>query len=280
MQILGRDRKELLPFDEVKGLLKPKTETYVGMKTIPVDKIVGSEGRYYDFTHSYLPKKEMLRSRWMRVDQAHLKDIVLPPIKVFRLGGGYFVRDGNHRVSVARMQGVEFIDAEVVELDSEIEITPDMTQEDLKQKIVEYERQRFINESGLAGVLDMHEIYFTAPGRYAEMLNHIYVHKYYLNQDKDYELSLEEAAESWYRNYYLPVIRVLKEEDVLSYFPGRTPADMYMWIVKHWDELKEKYGDNLTLNEAARDYTRKFGAGWWKRFFEMLKHGRQKIKKS
>lgn len=265
IQLLGKERKELLPFDEVKGLVKPQSENYLGVKTIPVDKIVGSEGRYYDFTHTYLPKKEMLRSRWVSVDKAHLQNIVLPPIRVFKLGGGYFVRDGNHRVSVARMQGVEFIDAEVIELDSVISITPDMTQEDLKREITDYERKEFIENSGLGDVLDMEEIRFTAPGRYRELLNHIYGHKYYINLDKKEEIPLKEAAESWYKHVYLPVVELMKKEKVLSRFPRRTQADLYIWIVKHWDDLKRKYGEHFPLEDAAKDYSSKYGSGFLKR---------------
>lgn len=118
---------DLLSFYEVTALLKPRHETYLGMKTIPIDKIIGSEGRYHDFTLAFYPKKELLRTRWESVDRAHHQYVNLPPISVYKLGDWYFVRDGNHRVSVAKTQGVAYIDAEVVELDSEIPIEPGMT---------------------------------------------------------------------------------------------------------------------------------------------------------
>ena len=109
---------DLLSLYEVTKIIKPKKETYLGMQTIPVNKIIGSEGRYRDFSSAFYPKKEMLRNRWTSIDRARMDDIVLPTISVYSLGGNYFVRDGNHRVSVAKSMGVEFIDAEVVELDS------------------------------------------------------------------------------------------------------------------------------------------------------------------
>ena len=129
---------DLLSLYEVTKIIKPRKETYLGMQTIPVDKIIGSEGRYRDFSSAFFPKKEMLKSRWTSIDMARLEDVILPPISVYSLGGNYFVRDGNHRVSVAKSMGVEFIDAEVVELDSQIELEPGMTLKQIKARAVEY----------------------------------------------------------------------------------------------------------------------------------------------
>ena len=77
--------------------------------------------------------------RWMRVDVAHYQDIILPPIKIFEIGGVYFVRDGNHRVSVAKAKGGEFIDAEVTSLTSAIAITPEMSLDQLREAVIDFE---------------------------------------------------------------------------------------------------------------------------------------------
>lgn len=105
-------------------MLKPGNETYLGMKTVPVKLIVGSESRYQDFDNRFFQKKMHLKTRWEHIDMAHIQDINLPPITLYELGGLYFVRDGNHRVSVAKAKNVEFIDAEVVSLQSEIHLNP------------------------------------------------------------------------------------------------------------------------------------------------------------
>lgn len=274
MKLLKVERSELLAFYDVKELLKPKRESYLGMRTIPVDKIVGSEGRYYDFTHSFLPKKELLRNRWVNIDKAHLASINLPPIRVFKLGGCYFVRDGNHRVSVARTQGVEFIDAEVVELDTEISIDPSMTREELWMKVVAYEREQFIKyiqQHDIGNVLNLNMIRFSAPGRYQEVISHILVHKYYLNEGKEEEISMKEAARSWFNSVFSPIIGIIKRERILRRFPRRTPGDLYMWVVKHWDELKGKFGQDFSLEEAAMDYSSRFGKNLWARFWRYFK---------
>ena len=216
---------DLLSLYEVTSIIKPKSECYLGMKTIEVKKIIGSEGRYHDFSAAFLPKKEMLRYRWERVDAARMEDVILPPISVYSLGGYYFVRDGNHRVSVARSQGVEFIDAEVVELDSQIKLEEGMTMRTLKNRVVEFERNQFLRQYRTIP-LPIISIVFSTPGAYPEMVNHILVHKYYINMDRKEEISFEEAAQSWYDNVYTPIADVIKEEDLLFYYPGQTVGDL------------------------------------------------------
>jgi hypothetical protein len=259
LSALTPERQRLLSLENVKNLLKPHTESYKGMQTVPINKIVGSEGRYKDFTSAFLPKRDFSRGRWESVDRAHLTDVILPPIKLYEIGGVYFVRDGNHRVSVARMQGREMIDAEVIELDTEISITPGMTNEDLKREVIAYEKHQIFEDTRLREVVPEGEIDFTEPGRYEELLRHIQGHKYFLNQDREEEIPFLEAAQSWYRNLYRPIIRIIREENILSRFPGRTHSDLYMWIIKHWDELKKKYGNDFSLKIAALDFSQKYG---------------------
>ena len=244
---------DLLSFYEVTSIIKPKSETYRGMQTIPVSRIIGSEGRYHDFSSAFFPKREMLRNRWESVDRAVLSDIVLPPISVFSLGGYYFVRDGNHRVSVAKAQGVEFIDAEVVELDSQIPLEEGMTMKTLRRRGVTYERNAFIQQYK-PSYLPMGEIVFTSPGAYPEMVNHILVHKYFINQNQKEEIPFEQAAVSWYKNVYAPIVKVIREEHLLFQFPGSTEGDMYLWIVRTWDDMKrQKKNQNIPIEEAAEE---------------------------
>ncbi|MFP4331526.1 MAG: transcriptional regulator, partial [Spirochaetaceae bacterium] len=146
--ILNRDKRRLLSLDEVKEVVRPRGETYRGMQTVPISRIVGSEGRYRDFNKGFLPKHERLRGRWTSIDRAHLQDVILPAIKLYEIGGVYFVRDGNHRVSVAKAQGVMAIDAEVTSLDSEIELPEDITQDKLRKAVIEHERKLFHKRTG------------------------------------------------------------------------------------------------------------------------------------
>lgn len=241
---------DLLSFYEVTKLIKPEAEAYKGMQTIPVRSIIGSENRYHDFSSAFYPKNISLQRRWESVDAANIDDVILPPISVYKLGQWYFVRDGNHRVSVARSRGVEFIDAEVVELTSKIQLEEGITLNEIRHRVVAYERQRFIEQFNPT-YLPMDRIVFTAPGSYPEMVNHILVHKYYMNQGIKEELTFEQGATDWYQNVYLKIAEAIENEHLLMEFPGQTEADMYMWLVRKWDEMK-RLNKKATENDAAK----------------------------
>lgn len=257
--LLDPERERLLPLEEVIALLRPTGETYVGMKAVDVDKIVGSEGRYRDFNRHFLPRKEHLKSRWTSIDRANYEDVPLPPVRLYEIGGLYFVRDGNHRVSVARSRGQASIDAEVTSLDAQLAIKQGMTLEDIKRQVLGYEKRRFYERTGFGAATGDEGLDFTSTGRYDEILEHILVHKYFVNQGLARELSLTEAIWSWYENVYRPIVLAIEEEGLLSRFPGRTASDLYVFIVKHWDELKRKYGLGFPIAAAARDYGERYG---------------------
>jgi hypothetical protein len=264
------DRRNMLSLDEVKELLKPKTEIYLGMRTVPVDRIVGSEGRYRDFNRRFLPRYEYLRSRWMRVDMANIQDLILPPIKLYELGGLYFVRDGNHRVSVAKVKGVQDIDAEVVSLGTEIALDGSMSRQDILKSVIRWERERFLEKTGYGRLFPPEELEFSEPGRFDEIVQHIFTHKYFINQNYRREIPLDKAIASWHYNVFKPIIDIIREEGLLLRFPGRTAADLYVWIVGHWDALKQKYGDDYSMVAAARDYAHRYGRGVWVQFLDGL----------
>jgi hypothetical protein len=108
--------ERLLSFEEAKSELVRSSQAYRGMRVVEVEKITGSVGRYRDFDTEFLPRKGYMGERWSRVDSAYHEGVELPAVSLYKIGDRYFVRDGNHRVSVARYHKVATIDAEVVEL--------------------------------------------------------------------------------------------------------------------------------------------------------------------
>jgi len=255
---MDTDRDRLLSFNDVKDILKPKNQVYLGMQTVPVALIVGSEGRYRDFTRYFLPKADHLRNRWIRVDEAHLKDVILPAVQLYEIGGVYFVRDGNHRVSVAKMQGVEFIDAEVIGLSSQVNLQPGMSVDQLRMALIAYEKGIFYENTNFGNLTGDESLDFSTPGRYDVIYNHILVHKYFMNESQEAEMPFNEALVSWYKDVYDPTIKVIRRQRLWLNFPGRTEGDLYVWIIKHWDFLKRKY-HAYSLSDAAGDFSRKYG---------------------
>lgn len=117
-----RSCNDLLPFAQVWKHIQMAEHRSVGTDCIPLDDIVGSNGRYRDFDLTFLPRRREMDDRWVNVAQAYYEGIQLPPVRLYKVGGAYYVVDGNHRVSVARVLGQDSIRADVVEI-----VTPDLT---------------------------------------------------------------------------------------------------------------------------------------------------------
>jgi hypothetical protein len=113
---LRRECNRLLAFDEVvrKGRLAHNRRG-LGLRDVEVSKIVGSVGRHEAFDRGFMPTQASLAERWKRVDRAFHRGLDLPPVRLYKIGDSYFVEDGNHRVSVARYQGIETMEADVTE---------------------------------------------------------------------------------------------------------------------------------------------------------------------
>ena len=269
--LLSPEEASLISLNDVKQMIKPNNETYVGMKVIPIEKIVGSEGRYKDFDNRFFPKSTHLKNRWQHVDEAAIQDITLPPIKVYEIAGLYFVRDGNHRVSVAKTRGTEFIDAEVVSLQSEIKLKKADSLKEIIKQIINYEKRVFYSETGFGDITDYWCLDFSSTGRYDVIYNHILTHKYYLNQNKDTEISMEEAIKSWFYNVYFPLVSIIREKYILRSFPNRTLGDLYVWTVRYWDDLKQKFGGDVPMDLAVKDFEKHYKIPVYKRIINRIK---------
>jgi hypothetical protein len=105
----------LLAFEEARRAIRADNRFYVGRRVVEVSKIVGSVDRHREFDRGFMPARARMAEKWKRVDRAFHRGVELQPVRLYKLGDAYFVEDGNHRVSVARYQGVEWIDAYVTE---------------------------------------------------------------------------------------------------------------------------------------------------------------------
>jgi len=112
---LRGDTDRLRAFHEVRKARQADNRVYLGRRLVEVSRIDGSVGRWREFDRSFMPVRSSGGARWKRVALAFHDGVELPPVTLSKIGDSYFVEDGNHRVSVARYQGVEMIDAYVTE---------------------------------------------------------------------------------------------------------------------------------------------------------------------
>ncbi len=227
-QILAKVRGEspdLLPYDEVRRALKAEESPIRVRKDIPLDAIVGSVGRYTDFSRSFLPRKDSDQHRWASVELGMTGMVGLPPIEVYQIGDVYFVQDGNHRVSVARQLGATHIEAYVTEVHTNVPLEPDVQPDDL---ILKAEMADFLSRTRLDGLRPEADLRVTVPGRYREILEHIDVHRYYMGLEQGREIAYQEAVLHWFDDYYAPISRMIREQGLLRDFPT-APGSTFMF---------------------------------------------------
>lgn len=241
---------QLLSFDEVRGALGAIQQVHIGLREVPVAKIVGSVGRHRDFDRAFLPSKPDLGTRWKRIDQLMHKDESLPPVSLYKIGDAYFVNDGNHRVSVARQQGVEVLDADVVELRSRVPVDSALTAEDLLHKL---EHRHLLERLPLDRVLPEIKIQFSDVSDYRRLATFIEAHGFRLSQLWRRYVPTDEVLRDWYEYGYRPIAEMIREERILEAFPGRTELDLYLWIVKHRERLALEARDEKISPQAAKD---------------------------
>jgi hypothetical protein len=232
--VLRGDTRPLLSFDEVRRAARLEGQSYTGLKEVPIADIRGSVGRPNDFDASFLPVKPQMRKRWAQLDEAMRRGEPVPPIEVYHLGGVYFVKDGHHRVSVARHLGWKTIPARVIEVKTRAPLTGDM---DAAALIQAREYVDFLERTQLDRVRPQASIAVSRLGRYDRIFEDILGHRYFMGLQQYREVSIAEASASWYDNVYKPIADLIREYDILAHFPGRTEADMYLWITARWLEL-------------------------------------------
>jgi nucleotide-binding universal stress UspA family protein len=253
-QLRGRPTN-LLPFEQVRAKLGLLPSSDRGLRDIPLDHIVGSEGRYLEFTRSFLPRVRRVRDRWKRVYAATQGETGVPPIEVYQVGDVYFVKDGNHRVSVAREMGAKTVQAYVSEFTSPVPIPVDAP---LDQVLLQAEQRRFLQQTHLDQLHPETPIEVTCPTCHEKLAEHIAVHGYFLGKDQQRDISWEEAVNSWFDNVYMPMVQIIREHDALKDFPGRTEADLYLWIMEHRHYLAEEVGQEIDRSQAAEHFAEEY----------------------
>lgn len=252
VELLSGQSRQLLVFDEVREKLHLGGPVYRGVQSVALEKIVGSVDRYRDFDRLFMPTQSHTRSRWHRISKAWYRDISLPPVLLYKVGDVYFVVDGNHRVSVARSKNQVYIDAEVRECESRVPLTGELEAGDLERLGA---RVEFLERTRIDQLLPDAELAPTLLGGYDRLIEHIAVHRYFMGVEAAHEIAEDDAVRHWYVQVYQPVEEVVLASDVLADLPGRTAADIYLWVMDHLYYLHQHRGrGEIQPADAAEDF--------------------------
>ena len=272
---LKRSSRRLLPFEEVKDKLEIWFAEDLGIQNVPIDSIVGSEGRYRAFTRSFLPLQEDLRDRWKKIDQVRESRQDLPPVELYKVSNAYFVKDGHHRISVARVKGAKYIEARVYEYQCDVPLDKET---DLEKLVIQENYHRFLKETGLNKSRPGYNLQMTRLGGYSILMEHIENHKYYLEKKEKKDVIFHDAAASWFDSIYSPLAEIIRNNRFMKQFPHRTETDFYIWVFKYRRKLRKDVPDDDNPADAVEAYAKKYDSifrkiiGAFKRFFGLVKY--------
>jgi hypothetical protein len=215
------DVNVILPFEEVVAALGRTSERQLGLQVVPLDAVVGTVDRTRDFDRQFRPTTGRVRARWERIAAATRRGESMPPIDVYRIGDLHFVRDGHHRVSVARALGRRDIDAYVTEVTTRVPVDGELRLSDLLLK----DHERLFGERVPLPAGARERLRVSDPWDYSVLAEGVEAWGFRVMQDRGAFMDREQVAAEWYEREYVPVVAMLRDCGLIG--PG-TETDSYL----------------------------------------------------
>lgn len=260
---MADEKKSLIDFDSIEKNLKHVHQRNRGVMPIAIDKIVGSLGRYNDFTEGFLPQGGRVSAKYESVKHAVLEGKIMPPIKVYQILDNYFVIDGHHRVTVAKQElNAAEIDAEVIEIHFDFELSPNKKYAydtgQAKFFLIKLEEDAFQKVTFLRNNILVHPLKVTDLTSYGKLYEEILDFRKNYHGGEFAKKSIIYASYQWYESRFLPAAKIIIEEDILKNFPDRTYTDLYLWIQQHKYFLSQRAGHDVGFDFTKDDFIQKF----------------------
>jgi hypothetical protein len=241
----------ILPFDEVVEALGRVGEAERGLQTIPLDSIVGTVDRTRDFDRGFRPTTPRVRGRWQRIAAAQRRGESFPPISVYRVGDLHFVRDGHHRVSVAKSLGREDIDAYVTQVRTRVGTGEELRLADLPLK----GHERLFKERVPLSPERHARVRPSDPWDYGNLAEAVEAWGFRLMQERREYMDREEVAATWFEEEFEPVVATLREGGFIR--SSETEAEAYMRVTTARYELLRTHDWNDEILARLRGEERR-----------------------
>ena len=203
------DVSYMLPFEEVVAALGRTSEHDLGIQLIPLESVVGTVDRAASqFDRDFRPSADV-RARWERIAAARRRGESMPPIDVYRVGDLHFVKDGHHRVSVARAHGDVDIEARVREVRTKLGAEQALRLRDLPLK----QHERMFHERVPLAPEQRARIQLEDEWRYAQLGMLVEAWAYRASHERGELLSRHEMAQRWFKEEYEPIAQALADAD-------------------------------------------------------------------
>jgi hypothetical protein len=246
------DVGQILPFEEVVEALGRAGQVDRGLQVVPLDAIVGTVDRAADFDRGFRPTTTRLRSRWERIAAAQRRGEPLPPVSLFKVGELYFVRDGHHRVSVAKSLGRPDIDAYVTEVQTRLRLGRDLRVSELPLK----DHERLFRERVPLSDAEFQEVRLSDPWHYGSLAEGVEAWGFRHSQGRREFVTREEVARLWLEEEFRPVVAMLRDADLIA---AGTPADAYIRVAAERYRLMRthEWSDDVLEELVRREERRK-----------------------
>jgi hypothetical protein len=247
----------MLPFEEVVEALGRTGQRDVGLEVVALDAIVGSVDRTVDFDRGLRPTSSRLRSRWERIAAAQRRGEALPPVSLYKIGDLYFVRDGHHRVSVAKSLGRKDIDAYVTEVDTRVKLGGETRVSDLPLK----GHERLFRERVPLPAEARKRISLSDPWDHGTLAEAVEAWGFRAMQNRGTYMDRAEVARHWFEEEYEPVVELLRAGDLIE--RDETETDAYLRVaadryrVLRTHEWSDDVLDRLRREERRRRWRRR-----------------------
>ena len=221
-----------------------------GIRMVPLDRIVGSVGRYHDFDERFRIRSHLPPERLEKIKSNMRTGKVLPPVKLYLIKNEYYALDGNHRIAAAKELGYGEIKAQVTEF---------IPSKGSLENLLHREKVHFDDQTQLPFTIELTDF-----GQYEHLRHQISMHRDYLENESSQSLTIQQAAKDWYKTIYCPLIAIIRKGRLLEHFPGRTLADLYTYIsVQQWEKkdhgLRYGIGISKLVPKNMEDFRRKMG---------------------
>ncbi len=230
-------KKGVKSFSETRKKEDALDSMFIGRKSVPVEKIVGSVGRYHDFDDRFRLKEDREPYRLQRIKEAMRSKKPLPPVDLYKIKNEYYVLDGNHRVAAAKELGLKVIDANISEY---------LPSKETLENIIYREKADFESKTGLFDLIEL-----TEAGQFSHLKRQITEHQTSMEQVLREPVSLKRAATDWYHTIFRPLVGIIKQSK-LPQSPQRTLADLYVYISFHqWQKGRRKRAYGVGLDQLV-----------------------------
>jgi hypothetical protein len=242
----------ILPFEEVIEALGRTGQVDRGLQVVQLDAIVGTVDRAADFDRGFRPTSQRLRSRWERIAAAQRRGEAMPPVSLFLVGELYFVRDGHHRVSVAKSQGRDDIDAYVTEVTTRLKLGADLRVSELPLK----DHERLFRERVPLSAEQRARISLSDPWDFGWLAEMVEAWGFRMMQERGHFADRHEVAKRWFESEYVPVSEMLVEGGLTE--RGETETEAYMrvagqrYMILRTHEWSDEVIDRLRDSEKRK----------------------------